>query len=114
MKKKARRDRASGSTAVPSAAKANTWWPWVAGLAALYLVFELYAPAFHGEFVFDDHSLPVDSPDVDTRPFLSWIGFNRPLSMFSFWINYRLSGVDPGAYHATNVLLHFLTSVVVT
>src|SRR5260221_4382753 len=34
--------------------------------------------------------------------------------MFRFWINYRLSGVDPGAYHATNVLLHFLTSVVVT
>jgi len=37
----------------------------------------------------------------------------RPMLMFSFWVNYAAAGVDPYVYHATNVLLHFFSAVLV-
>ena len=89
------------------------WWPWVVGFAALFLAFEVYTPALGGAFVLDDRYLPFFAPDVETKPLSAWITNIRPLLMLSFWMDYRWSGTDPYAYHVTNVVLHFLTSMLV-
>jgi succinate dehydrogenase hydrophobic anchor subunit len=36
-----------------------------------------------------------------------------PVTFTSFWVEYRLWGLSPAGYHATNVLLHALNSVLV-
>ncbi len=94
-------------------AKPWTWWPWAAALAALFVALEIYGPALHGPFVFDDRVLPFMSPSIELQPFVAWIAGVRPLLMFSFWLDYQRGGVDPFGYHLTNVFLHFLTSVIV-
>jgi len=89
------------------------WWQWLAALGALFVVFEAYGPALNGEFVFDDRSLPFMSPWITGVPLSGWIGGLRPLLMFSFWIDYRMSGTEPYTYHLTNVVLHLGTSLLI-
>ena len=102
---------AAQSSGVPGWGPA--WWPWVAALAGLFLVFEAYSPALNGEFVFDDLTMPFFDPNMG-QAISGWVQNIRPLLMFSFWVNYRISGVvDPYVYHATNVLFHFASSVLV-
>ena len=36
-----------------------------------------------------------------------------PMLMASFWLNHQWTGDEPYAYHVTNVVLHFLVSVIV-
>jgi hypothetical protein len=116
MKKSRRRETKSDSRATPDKPRRwwTEWWIWCTALAALFLVYEVYGPALNGGFVFDDRSLPFNAPDVK-KNLLFFIGYLRPLLMTSFWIDYhRAGGADPHAFHSTNVLLHFLTSVVAT
>ena len=90
-----------------------SWWPWVAALAGLFLVFEVYMPALNGDFVFDDLTLPFFDPNM-SQAISGWVQNIRPLLMLSFWVNYRVSGVvDPYMYHVTNVWFHFLTSILI-
>jgi len=89
------------------------WWPWAVALAALFLVFEAYTPALNGAFVLDDRVLAFDSPDAAALPFSAWVHTLRPLLMTSYWLNFQAGGANPYGYHATNVLLHFLGSVVI-
>jgi Flp pilus assembly protein TadD len=89
------------------------WWPWAAALAAIFVTLEIYGPALHGPFVFDDRVLPFMSPTIGLQPFAAWIAGVRPLLMFSFWLDYQRGGVDPVGYHVTNLILHFFTSVIV-
>ncbi len=79
-------------------------------LAGLIVVFAAYGPALNGGFVLDDRSLPYYAPQISEQ-LNGWIGSVRPLLMLSFWIDHRLGGSDPYTFHATNVFLHFLTSV---
>jgi len=91
------------------------WWQFAAAAAGLFLVFEIYGPALNGAFVLDDRSLPFFDPRVS--PDLSgWVGMLRPLLMFSYWLDFRMIGGEeparhPYLFHATNVFLHFLVSV---
>ena len=89
------------------------WWTWLIGLGALFLAFEAYGPALHGPFVLDDLYLPYTDPDAPRLPLLSWLRFQRPLLMFSYWLNFQMGATDPHIYHTTNVLLHFIVSIVV-
>ncbi len=103
---------ASAKATVP--AKTNfAWWPWAAGLAGLILAFLVYDPALNAGFVFDDRFLPFLDPNLSTNVRL-WVGNIRPLLMFSFWADYMLAGgANPYLFHATNIIFHFLTSVLV-
>ena len=88
-------------------------WPWVLGVVgAAVVVFWAYAPAMHGEFLFDDNVLPFSLPNA-AAPLSAWIGQIRPVLMFTYWINSRLSGEDPFSYHIFNVILHCLTSLLI-
>ena len=91
------------------------WWPWAAGLIALFVVFQVYGPALAGAFVFDDRLLPFMAPDI-TPAIARFVSPLRPLLGFSFWIDYRLAfepgkDLNPAVFHSTNVILHWITSL---
>src|SRR5688572_28417079 len=89
--------------------------PWhyaVAILLFALVAFQVYGPALHGEFLFDDSYLPFLVPDVQQAPLRSWLGV-RPVLMISYWLNYQQSALNPYPYHLVNVLLHVLNSVLV-
>lgn len=114
--KKSKRLR-QAEAAAPRAAlpeqKKFLWWPWLAGLAGLILAFAIYSPALNGPFVLDDLYYPFGNKMAQGLAFRAWIEGTRPILMISFWLNHALSGDDPGAFHATNVVLHFAVSVLV-
>src|ERR1039457_5846165 len=98
-------------TVVAPAEARSGAWPWVLGVAgAVVVVFWAYSPAMHGEFLFDDNELPFTLPDA-AAPLRAWIGQIRPVLMFTYWINSRISAEDPYSYHVFNVILHCLTSL---
>ena len=102
------------SSAAPEAALWSRWWPWLAALVGLIVVFQVYGPALNGEFVFDDRTAPFFSPHLTDR-FSAWVGQLRPMLMLSFWIDYKIAGGnDPGRYHQTGLLLHFVASVLIS
>jgi protein O-mannosyl-transferase len=118
--KKSKRPRPAEPNAPPRGAPSKVaprrsfaWWPWAAALASLLLVFEFYGPALNGRFVLDDLYLPYGDPKLQGLSFLQWVMDSRPMLMASFWLNHQWTGDDPYAYHVTNVILHFLVSVIV-
>jgi tetratricopeptide (TPR) repeat protein len=95
----------------PGPALRPAWWHWALGLAlVLFVAFEVYGPALHGEFLFDDSSLPFLMPGVADAPLKSWLS-NRPVLMISYWLNYQWSALNPYPYHAVNVVLHAFNSI---
>ena len=111
--KKSKRQRVEKTAAVEAQKPKRVWWPWATALAALIIALEVYGPALSGAFVLDDRYLPFMDPAAAQMPFRAWVTGLRPLLYFSYWLNFQSSGVDPEAYHLTNVLLHFLGSVVI-
>ncbi len=115
--KKSKRQTNNPAAAAPRAAESGNnflWWPWAAAAAALFLVFELYGGAIDGPFVLDDRYLPFFAPGLQDQPVLVWLNSARPLLMLSFFLDHWRGGVETHAYHVTNILLHFLVSVVLT
>lgn len=86
------------------------WKLAVSVLAALILAGEIYGPAMAGVFVLDDLYLPFAHANASTMPVGAWLAGQRPVLMLSYWINYGMSGVNPSAYHWTNVLLHVVNA----
>ena len=88
--------------------------------AALVLVTVVtYLPAMRGGFIWDDddhltQNAAVRSPAGLTRIWSS-LGVSRyyPLTLTSFWAQYRLWGLRPWSYHAVNVALHAVDRAVV-
>lgn len=87
-------------------------WYWLAGIAGLFLVYQIYGPALRGPFVLDDLYLPYSDPHAAAFKLRHWVRTLRPLLMLSFWMDYQVNGADPLMFHVTNVLLHFCTSFV--
>lgn len=88
--------------------------PWhflAAGFGVLVVLYLAYDPALRGPFVFDDPYLPFAAGEMAHAGLLRWINGVRPFLMFSFWVNFRLSGMQPYSYHLVNVLLHLATGV---
>src|SRR5260370_558674 len=46
-------------------------------------------------------------------PLSTWIGPVRPVLMFSYWVNTRISMEDTSSYPVFNVLIHMLTGILV-
>ena len=82
------------------------------GLAAAALVLvtgAVYLNSFPAAFHFDDYALILESPLVtgsfDYGTFLEQYG-GRPLTLWTFHVNYRMAGPEPWAFHLVSVLLH--------
>ncbi|MGA3240779.1 MAG: tetratricopeptide repeat protein [Bryobacteraceae bacterium] len=88
-------------------------WPVFAALAAaLVVVLWAYGPALHGPFLFDDQTLPFALPGF-ADPLIDWLRGDRPVLMFTYWLNAQMSGSDPYSYHVFNVAIHCVTSALV-
>lgn len=86
------------------------WWILAGFIAAVYLAFQVYAPALHGPFVFDD----LDLPYYKGLPggFWPWVSGVRPLLMFSYWVNYACSA-SPFGFRVVNVGIHVINNALV-
>src|SRR3954447_26450962 len=84
-----------------------------------------YVPAMRSNFIWDD-----DYYVTNNSLLRSWEGLQRiwfdvvhpseyvlpqyyPLTHTTFWIEYRLRGMNPTGYHVTNVLLHICNALLV-
>jgi hypothetical protein len=73
-------------------------------LAALVV----YGACLTAPFQFDDYAILSDPAITSAGGWLDvWRPLQtRPLSYFTFWLNYRLHGREPAGYHAVNLALH--------
>ena len=86
---------------------------WVQAAAILILVLIAFAPGFRGVYTWDDEDSLVNNPTVHSPTGLVpiWTDLNAnqdyyPLIFTTYWVEYRLWGVDPLGYHLVNALLH--------
>jgi Tfp pilus assembly protein PilF len=89
-------------------------WPWhAAALLLPLLAFGLYRSCLHGAFVYDDPNAITQSTLIlSLTPLHRFVTMStRPLTDFSFAVDYAVSQFNPGSYHLTNVLLHGLNAV---
>ncbi len=78
----------------------------------LCLTVAAYAPVFSAGYVWDDDSWLTGNPAISDPQGLHtiWTSVPRmqyyPLLFTSFWLEYRLYGLNPLGYHLVNLLLH--------
>ena len=83
-----------------------------------------YLPVLRNGFTnLDDPQLLVDNPDIRSlspagvqklfKSSYGGLGGYTPLVLVSYALEYRLFGLDAGAFHATNLVLHILNSLLV-
>ena len=98
-------------------------------IVLLSLVTISYLPTFTGEFILDDHPLVNRNPFIkESQSLWSYLtqedgiltdekrgdfhtGYYRPLVNISYFLDYKLWGMDAGRFRATNLLLHLATCV---
>lgn len=96
------------------------------GLAVVAIA--AYAPALAGGFVWDDQALIVENSSIKSWDHVGEIlsrdffhlnddpipyGYYRPVITLSYLVEYHLWGLAPFGYHATNVLLHAVSTILV-
>jgi tetratricopeptide (TPR) repeat protein len=107
------RKRAGTEVIAATLPRADKRWWYVAGVFALaFAGFQAYGSVLNGPFVFDDSFLPFRVPNYPSN-LGAWIGFNRPLLMLTYWINYQISTSDTLWYHIYNVFFHICASLLV-
>src|SRR5512147_2863143 len=80
-------------------------------LAAVALTF---ANAVGNGFVYDDQLVIVDDPAVRLPLSAGFQGLlYRPLRTLSYRLDYAVAGMDPHAFHLSNVLYHGVTVLLV-
>jgi protein O-mannosyl-transferase len=92
----------------------------IAGASLLVvLLFTAYFPVLQNGFIWDDDRHLTDNPFVINSDGLKhlWQDVRAtqqyyPLITTSFWIEYRIWGLDPLGYHITNVLLHTMNAII--
>lgn len=88
----------------------DAWWSsWLLGIAAALVCL----PAWDGEFIWDDSGLYITQNALLPLPdglYRFWFTNDPvdyyPLTYSTFWLEWRLAGLDPRLYHVTNFLLH--------
>lgn len=103
------------ATALPAADRRREWF---AAALLVILPLGLYIPVYNGAFLWDDDSYLERNPLIRQPDGLETIWFEPraspqyyPLVFTSFWIEYRLWGLDTTGYHVVNVVLHAISAV---
>ena len=91
-------------------------------ISLLIILLAVYSNSFQGEWHFDDFANIVNNPHVQIKSF-SWDEIknciygleqkrpSRPLSYFSFALNYYADGENVFGYHLVNFTIHYLAAV---
>lgn len=91
----------------------------VAGLLLVAMTVLAYSPVLGGGFIWDDDDYVYENPLLPATDGLKRIWTTGespqyyPLVFTTFWLEYRLWGLQPGGYHIVNVLLHAINAVLV-
>jgi protein O-mannosyl-transferase len=92
--------------------------------ALMIILLIAYSNSFHGDWVFDDFPNIIQNPYIKIKAF-SWEEvkycfygldqekLSRPLSYFSFAVNYYFDGTNVFGYHLVNFTIHYLSTVFV-
>ncbi len=122
-------DRADGQTVSPDpaimpASRRHPWGGWLIACAAC----ATFANALANDFVFDDVAIIPHNPAITEGPGLAawttpyWPGSNqgdsfdvlyRPLTIWTYWLQWRIAGDAPWTFHLVNVLLNMAVSLAV-
>jgi protein O-mannosyl-transferase len=93
---------------------------WAGGATLGALVVAAYLPALSAGFIWDDDRHVTANPALQGARGLvaAWTTTDAtpqyyPLTHTSFWIEHRIWGADPRGYHAVNVALHAISSILV-
>lgn len=88
-------------------------WQIAACLGIVALVFVVYSPSLDGPFVFDDPNSVTQSELIRRlTPLSLFLNLStRPLTDYSYAINYAIGEYSPRPYHATNILLHAINAL---
>ncbi len=77
-----------------------------------------YLPALQGGYIWDDNRYVTENPVLPRPDGLAAIWTDPgatiqyyPMVFTTFWLEYRLWGLNPLGYHATNILLHALSAL---
>lgn len=101
--------------------------PWIVAAVLAISIGAVYGRALNVPFIYDDDATIVRNPSiVSLWPIIGTQGHagplnpapdlptsGRPLVNLSFAINYAFGGLNPIGYHLVNVVIHFLTSLLV-
>lgn len=111
---------AAGSPGELVRARSSRMWRRLAGAALVVVVATVaYWPAMRGAFILDDGPLITENPIVQAPDGLSrfWRTSEAtdywPLTNTSFWLEWRLWGVNPTGYHVTNLILHIVAALLI-
>jgi hypothetical protein len=76
----------------------------------LFAALLVFGVSLRSSFHFDDYSLFTDSAVTSSSGWWEvWRPLRpRPLTYFTFWLNYQFGGQNPVGYHAVNLALHLL------
>ncbi len=83
------------------------------------LTFAAYLPSMQCKYLLDDDLYLTESPLVKSFDGLRLFWFSiqpldyYPITNTSFWIEWRLWGMNPTGYHITNLLLHIASALLV-
>jgi protein O-mannosyl-transferase len=91
-------------------------------IALFIALFLIYSNSFYGDWHFDDFFNIVQNPNIQIKSFsmdsvkhciyaLTPDKPSRPLSYFSFGLNYYFGGTDVFGYHIVNFIIHYLAAV---
>ena len=80
-----------------------------------------YLPAYDAGFYSDDQTVVLQNERLRTAEGLAGIwtdlhgtdGVYYPLTFTTYWVDYQLWGTNPSGYHAANIILHALNSLLV-
>jgi len=89
----------------------------LAGFAVIILTgIIIYSNSFDCSFHFDDYDNIVNNKKIhDLSDSEAWWNFskNRPVSMFSFVLNYHFHKLDVRYYHLVNLIIHIINAFLV-
>jgi tetratricopeptide (TPR) repeat protein len=92
--------------------------PWLGAALVFLLAIAAHWPALRGGFIWDDDDYVTENLTLRDADGLRRIWFEigavpqyYPLVHTTFWLEYRLWGLQPFGYHAVNVALHGLAAV---
>ncbi len=92
----------------------------LAGVALIVLAaFLAYFPALSGGFIWDDNTLLTDNQIIRASDGLWRFWFTAkvtdywPMTNTTFWIEWRLWGMNSTGYHVTNLTLHIVEALLI-
>src|SRR4051812_6231627 len=98
--------------------KESTREEWLWGVLLIAATIMVYLPALTGGFVWDDEVSLTGNPLIKSPHGLIDIWFSRktfdyfPLTLSSFWLEWRAFGLHPFGYHAVNLILHLASALI--